>query len=369
LWFAAWPAVAAAILAAVEDGILPSGMVALYVKVTAKPARQSAGQHARLYGRRDARRYAKQILASGRLRVHSHVPSNAQVIESCGRLTRQVQPAIFRRQPNDHVLERCFMHESELPARGKTPDRPRCRRAFTLIELLVVIAIIAILAGLLLPALARAKAKALSISCLSNTKQLTLAWILYSGDFNDALVPNHLLDTNAWILGDVNAAPGDTNILNITNGKLYRYNTSLGIYVCPADDYKRNGKTKVKRVRSFSMSGQMNSDIDWVNPRYPVRKKYSDIIDPAPSQALVFIDESSKTLEDGYFAIQVDNRVWQNDPSDRHNRGANVGFADGHSEIYRWCEPMTGKHGYDAPAQKPTDRDFDRVAPTIAVKK
>ena len=247
-------------------------------------------------------------------------------------------------------------------------NKARNSKAFTLIELLVVIAIIAILAGMLLPALSKAKSKATAIACLSNTKQLGLAWILYSGDFRESLVPNHVGDTNAWILGDVNSQPGDTNVLNIKNGLLYKYNSSLGIYVCPSDDYKRNGKQKIQRVRSYSMSGQMNSDVDWVNPKYSVRRKTSDIINPDPSGALVFIDESSKTLEDGYFAIQVDNRVWQNDPSDRHSRGANITFADGHSQIYKWLEPLTGKHGYDAPAQKPADRDFDKLAPTIAIK-
>ena len=254
-----------------------------------------------------------------------------------------------------------------LPDNSLPASRP-VKGGFTLIELLVVIAIIAILAGLLLPALSKAKAKTQGISCMNNTKQLTLCWLMYAHDNADNLVPNYIGDqSKAWILGDVNSAPADTNLNNIQNGKLFMYNKSPAIYMCPADDYTRNG-VKIKRVRSFSMSGQMNSDVDWVNPRYPVRRKLTEIAEPVPSGALVFLDESSVTLEDGYFAIQVDNRVWQNGPSARHSRAANFAYADGHSAIMKWLEARTGNLPHNTPALR-VDRDFDRVAATIATKK
>jgi prepilin-type N-terminal cleavage/methylation domain-containing protein/prepilin-type processing-associated H-X9-DG protein len=233
------------------------------------------------------------------------------------------------------------------------------RNGFTLIELLVVIAIIAILAGLLLPALTRAKLKAQAISCLSNQKQLTLAWTMYAGDHNDRLTPNWLADRRAWIdgtLGSVHDLPGATNVAAVRAGLLFPYNPNVDVYKCPA---AKGGPTisaptymrTVQVVRHFSLIGRMGGadaataarygvpDTTWVlGARYEQYTKLAQVRNPPPSEAMTFVDESINTLDDGYFAVNAASEIngWQNSPTVRHGQSGVFAFADGHAERWKW---------------------------------
>ena len=209
------------------------------------------------------------------------------------------------------------------------------KRGFTLIELLVVIAIIAILASLLLPALSRAKARAQGIRCLSNMKQLQLAWRLYADDCNDAIPPaaGGSPNTNqSWCAGNFLQNPPDhTNLDLIKNSLLGRFSGSTGIYKCPGDTSDN--------VRSVSENCAMNGDDTDLTGFTFFRKSTSM---PNPTQYFVFIDESSETLDNAHFLIGFNNNYsaaeFKDEPAAYHGRSGNVSFADGHATSKQWKE-------------------------------
>jgi prepilin-type N-terminal cleavage/methylation domain-containing protein/prepilin-type processing-associated H-X9-DG protein len=238
---------------------------------------------------------------------------------------------------------------------------------FTLIELLVVIAIIAILAAMLLPALARAKAKGQAISCGNNLKQLQLAWFMYVQDNNDALPLNSTIDSGgyvsgpgSWVLGN---AQFDTTTSNLEAGVLYSYvRGGLGVYRCPADKSTVTGQKDLPRTRSYSLSSWLNGVL--VTSGYSPstipddKSKYSQLL--APTRIFVLIDEHEQSIDDGAMVVASDlyapPDMWWDLPADRHNQGCNLSFADGHVDPWHWKSPKKFT-GYQVLAANPADHD------------
>ncbi len=279
----------------------------------------------------------------------------------------------------------------------RLPRRGRLFAAgFTLIELLVVIAIIAILAALLLPSLAKAKEQARQVNCMSNLKQLQVCWELYADDNGGFFAPNDDISalgagTGVETYNKTSWCQGwpltDTNTLGIRAGLLFPYNTSTGIYHCPSDMSQVQDASgnllPLPRTRSYNMSQSVNGLGLLIDPNMndepvdvyqPCFMKASAITNPAPTKLFVFIDENEATIYDAQFGYPMPNDdpgVWWDMPSNRHDQGANLSFADGHVEYWRWRFPMIftlppGAIGQSVPPGQVFD--YTRVGNAMRIK-
>ncbi len=242
-----------------------------------------------------------------------------------------------------------------------------------MIELLVVIAIIAILAGMLLPALAKAKSKANGIRCMNNGKQMMLSWQAYALDNNDKVVHSlHGGDATAgaganqtvngfqkfapWVSGWLTwgTEPDNTNttfLLDEKYSRLGKYMGSVDIFKCPSDNFLSNAqraKGWKKRVRSWSSNIGVGH-ADWQNNlgpfatgEYQIILKTSDFISGAVN-TWVFVDEHPDSMNDAGFFNPQSKGAFVDVPAAYHNGACGFAFGDGHAEVHKWKGILNGQ--------------------------
>lgn len=241
-----------------------------------------------------------------------------------------------------------FANEATFHSQSHLTGSLGVRRGFSLIELLTVIAVVAVLAGLLLPALASSRRRVLTTQCQNQIRQSALALELYCNDHRDVLPPNRdgqdLPIGETWIRGWLGLPGSDcTNLAFLRECLLGFYLPSVSVWRCPSSRPVTVGNVTQMRVRNYSINGFLGSPV--TTPVATVFRRRSDFNRPSPNDLLTFVEERAETINDGTFASQWDFNeakpdlwVLRDQPAMLHGRSGGLAFADGHVESHRWFD-------------------------------
>ncbi|UCD51770.1 MAG: prepilin-type N-terminal cleavage/methylation domain-containing protein, partial [Phycisphaerales bacterium] len=236
------------------------------------------------------------------------------------------------------------------------------KRGFTLIELLVVVAVIAVLLGILMPALRAARELARGSNCLANQRSLVLAYVMYADDNDSRLVRGHVnqtdLDSPMWVLPPIDESGAyisgtpflDDRIRGIRQGALYPYIREHKMYHCPGDNRYDHAVDETQAMyRSYIIPDVLSAARpgfhSWTEARHRhFPKKLGEI--RQASLKYIFVESEFQNPSFNYdhggwsFAPWIDDR-WIDELATFHSKSATFGFADGHAERHKWVHTET----------------------------